>query len=283
MTGIRLVLTVLAVVVAFTVAMLLATMSAWHRTTRDSVARMHAEGAAKPVEFLSTSLEQVPPPVARYFRRALHEGQPLAVSAVATQDAEFFINGAWRPLKATQHFAASPPAFVWDASIRMAPFVAVHVRDSYMGGRGSMKATMFGIYTLADQEGVPELNAGALQRYLGEAVWLPTVLLPGHGVTWTAVDDSSAIATLTDGPTTVSLKFLFDAADRVIEVSGDRYAEDKGRYQLRPWLVRCAGHEVQSGMLIPMSCEVAWLSPEGPQPYWRGRLTAIEYTFPGME
>lgn len=274
---------VLAVVVAFAVAMLIATMAAWHRTTRDNVARMHATSTALQETFSSASLEQVPPPVARYFRRALHEGQPLAVSAVATQDAEFFINGAWRPLTATQHFAASPPAFVWDARIRMAPFVAVHVRDSYIGGRGSMQATMFGVYKLADQEGVPELNAGALQRYLGEAVWLPTALLPGHGVTWTAVDDSSAIATLTGGPTMVSLKFLFDAADRIIEVSGDRYAEDKGRYQLRPWRVRCADHEEQHGMLIPMSCEVAWLSPEGPQPYWRGRLTAIEYTFPGME
>lgn len=281
----RLVLLVLAVMLASAVAVLSTTLAAWHGATRDEVARMHAESEAKQETFSPASLEQVPPRVARYFRRALHEGQPLAVSALATQEAAFFINGAWRPLTATQHFAASPPAFVWDASIHMAPLVAVHVRDSYIGGRGSMRATMFGVYTLADQEGVPELNAGALQRYLGEAVWLPTVLLPGHGVTWAAVDDSSAIASLTDGLTSVSLRFLFDADDRIIEVSGDRYAEEeeKGRYRLRPWRVRCGDHQERSGMLIPLSCEVAWLAPEGPQPYWRGRITAIEYTWPGME
>jgi len=281
--GIRLVLLVLAVMVASAIAVLSATMATWHDTTRDAVAQMYAASTANQETFSSTTLEQVPPRVARYFRRALREGQPLAVSAQATQEADFFINDAWRPLTATQHFAASPPAFVWDAGIRVAPFVTIHVRDEYVGGRGSMQATMFGVYRFVDQKGVPELNAGALQRYLGEAVWLPTVLLPGHGVTWTAVDDSSAIANLTDGPTSVSLRFLFDADDRIIEVSGDRYAEDKGVYQLKPWRVRCGDHQERSGMLIPLSCEVAWLGPEGPRPYWRGRLTAIEYTFPGME
>jgi hypothetical protein len=258
-------------------------MAAWRGETGDTVARLRAASTEVPRTFSSASLEQLPATVARYFRRALHEGQPLAVSARATQEAEFFLNGAWRPLTATHHIATSPPAFVWDARISLAPLGSVHVRDAYLDGRGSMQATMFWVYKLADQEGTPELNAGALQRYLGEAVWLPPALLPGRGLVWTPVDDSSAIASLTDGVTTVSLKFLFDAADRIIEVSGDRYAEDDGRYQLRPWSVRCAGHEERGGMLIPLSCEVAWLSPEGPQPYWRGRLTAIDYTFPGLE
>ncbi len=283
LTGFRLVLLVLAIILASAVAVVSATMATWHGATRDIVARMQAASTEKAERFSSTSVDRLPAPVARYLRRTLRDGQPLVVAAIATQEAEFFINGAWRPLTATQHFAASPPAFVWDARIGVAPLVSVDVRDTYVGGRGSMQATMFGLYKLADQEGVPELNAGALQRYLGEAVWLPTVLLPGHGVTWAAVDATSAIASLTDGPTTVSLKFLFDAADRIFEVSGDRYAEDKGRYQLRPWRVRCGDHQERSGMLIPLSCEVAWLSPEGPHPYWRGRLATIQYTFPGLE
>jgi hypothetical protein len=34
-------------------------------------------------------------------------------------------------------------------------------------------------------------------------------------------------------------------------------------------------------MLVPLGGEVAWLPPEGPKPYWRGRITAIEYEFAG--
>jgi hypothetical protein len=30
-------------------------------------------------------------------------------------------------------------------------------------------------------------------------------------------------------------------------------------------------------MQIPLEGEVAWLLPEGPKPYWRGRITDIAY------
>jgi hypothetical protein len=32
-------------------------------------------------------------------------------------------------------------------------------------------------------------------------------------------------------------------------------------------------------MRVPMSGEVSWILPEGPRPYWRGRVTRLEYTF----
>jgi len=34
---------------------------------------------------------------------------------------------------------------------------------------------------------------------------------------------------------------------------------------------------VRDGMRVPMQGEVAWLLPEGPAPYWRGRITDIIY------
>jgi len=47
-------------------------------------------------------------------------------------------------------------------------------------------------------------------RFLAEAVWYPTALLPSQGVHWEAIDDVSAKARLTDGAITVSLDFRFD-------------------------------------------------------------------------
>lgn len=32
-------------------------------------------------------------------------------------------------------------------------------------------------------------------------------------------------------------------------------------------------------MRVPMEAEVAWLLPEGPLPYWRGRITKLSYEF----
>ena len=30
---------------------------------------------------------------------------------------------------------------------------------------------------------------------------------------------------------------------------------------------------------VPMDAEVAWLLPDGPRPYWRGHIEAIDYEF----
>jgi hypothetical protein len=42
-------------------------------------------------------------------------------------------------------------------------------------------------------------------RFLAEAPWYPTTLLPGQGVRWKAIDDSTASATIQDGDTRVTL------------------------------------------------------------------------------
>ena len=90
----------------------------------------------------------------------------------------------WKRLKATQYFSAGLPGFVWDARIHMAPLMTVWVRDAYVGGEASMKARFLSIVTVLDEHGKAELNAGALQRYLAEAVWFPTALLPSQGIEW---------------------------------------------------------------------------------------------------
>lgn len=32
-------------------------------------------------------------------------------------------------------------------------------------------------------------------------------------------------------------------------------------------------------MLVPLQGEVAWLLPQGPLPYWRGRIERVEYDY----
>jgi hypothetical protein len=46
--------------------------------------------------------------------------------------------------------------------------------------------------------GSVEMNAGSLHRYLAEAVWYPSSLLPSSRLQWTPIDATSALATLTN-------------------------------------------------------------------------------------
>jgi hypothetical protein len=95
----------------------------------------------------------------------------------------------------------------------MAPGLNAFVHDAYVAGEGVLHAEFLGLVPLADLRGTPELAKGELLRYLAEAMWYPTALLPSQGVRWTPIDDNAARATLTDQSTTVSLDFISTPTD----------------------------------------------------------------------
>ena len=183
-------------------------------------------------------------------------------------------------MTATQVFSARPAGFVWDARIQMAPHVPVHVRDAYLAGAGSMLGKVLGLVPVLDVHDIPEMAAGALQRYLVEAVWFPTALLPSQGVQWAPVSESAARATLTDGKTAVSLEFRFNAEGEITGAfAQSRYREVKGAFQPTPWGSRCADYAERGGMRIPLEGEVEWRLPDRSLPYLRARITEISYQF----
>jgi hypothetical protein len=117
-------------------------------------------------------------------------------------------------------------------------------------------------------------------RFFAEGAWYPTALLPSQGVRWEAIDDTQASATITDGSTVVKLVVNFDEQGLISSVYSDgRYREVDGVQVATPWQGRFWDYEWRDDMLIPREGEVAWLLPEGPKPYWRGRIQRIEYEF----
>jgi hypothetical protein len=223
----------------------------WNNKTAQLIRKLLRTGIGngnKTVTF--KGFESLPVPVVRYFRRTLTEGQPIIRSARIAQSGEFRrAKDAWSPFEATQHFSAEPPGFVWDATVRMSSPMRVRVRDAYVGGDGTMQAKLLSLVPLVDQSDRLELNSGALQRYLAEAVWIPTALLPGQGVKWSAIDDTRALATLTDSGTAVSLEFDFNNAGEITGVfTPGRYREVDGKYELTPWQGHFRNYKERDGM-----------------------------------
>lgn len=224
----------------------------------------------------------VPLPVQRYLSRALPEGQRPVQHVRLTQSGQFRMSEApdsWRPFAATQEFQVEKPGFVWDARIATAPLMPVLVRDSYIDGVGAMRASMLGLYTVMDAIPSPQLNEGALQRYLAEALWFPTALLPSHRLSWEAIDDHSARAVFRDEGTTVSLVFDFTNEGDVARVwTPLRSREVNGSYIPTPWEVTCRDWRVHLGMRIPTYCEVSWRLESGLFTYWKGTVHEIAFT-----
>lgn len=258
--------------------------SSWKNGTNELRAKLEAVRLPiRPVTYVEREIENLPSPLRRYFRAVLKDGQPIVSAARLTHEGQFNMGetqAKWSRFTSSQVAFTRRPGFDWDGRIAMAPGLNVLVHDAYVAGEGILHVELLGLVTLADIRGTPEAAQGELMRFLAEAAWYPTALLPSQGVRWEAIDNMSARATLTDGATTVSLDFRFDAEGLISGVqAAARHRTVNGVLVATPWQGRFWGYEVRGGMRIPLEGEVAWVLPEGLWPYWRGRATEITYDF----
>lgn len=227
------------------------------------------------------ALDALPAPVQRYFRAVLQQGMPMVASVRMQHRGMFNMGGqaaSWKPFRSDQLVVTRRPGFDWDARIRMMPGLPVHVHDTYAAGEGVLHADLLGLVSLADMRGGADIAQGELMRFLAEAAWYPTALLPGQGVRWEAVDADQARATLTDGPVSVTLQFRFNAAGLIDTVRAEARGRTVGKRTVpTPWQGRFWNYQKRSGMLVPLEGEVAWLTGERALPYWRGSITDIRY------
>lgn len=283
MTG-RRAAAVLGVLLAAAAAAMLFGSLRWRMRTRDLRAELAASRATTaPKTFDPRELEGLPAPVRRYFHAALRDGQFLVEGARLATEGEFLVDAekkTWAHFTADQVFVARPPGFDWDARIRMAPLLHVFVRDAYHAGAGLLRAEALGLVTVASQEPSPDLAKGELLRWLAEAPWFPTALLPSQGVRWEAVGDDRARATIEDRGVPASIEFRFGGDGLVTSIFAPDRPRTVGATNVpTPWEGTWTAFSLRNGMRVPSAGEVAWLLPEGPLPYWRGRLRSVAYRF----
>ncbi|WP_276249261.1 DUF6920 family protein [Haloarcula rara] len=250
------------------------------RRSSQRVAALEREATTGREEtFSPAAFEGLPTPVRRYLQSVIPEGRALVDTARIEQTGRLRTGDAtspWYPFSATHHVTVSPPGFLWDATVRFAPLVTVSVRDSFRDGEGAGTVSLWGVVPLDGTGTSPALVEAQLQRYLAEAVWYPTALLPREGVQWEPVDDRTAEATVECGGVSASLTFAFDS-DEVRRVEGERYRRVEDGFERTPWTGQWDEYQRRDGLRIPLSGEVVWGLPEGDLRAWEGRVTDVEY------
>lgn len=275
-------------IVAVTATVIVAAALAWgsHRwtvETEDVRTRLRAGRiAVEPASVDFRVLDSLPAPVQRFLGTVLKDGRPM-LTAVHLRHTGTFNTGKsaeqWKSFRSDQLVILNRPGFDWSSRIAIVPGVPIRVRDAFVAGEGILHATLSGLITVADNRGAA-MAEGELMRFLAEAMWYPTVLLPGQGVAWEAIDDRSARATLSDGPLRATLLFTFDDNGLVESV----YADARGRMVgdslvPTPWRGRFWNYEERNGMVVPLDGEVAWLIDGVAAPYWRGHIDDIVHEF----
>ncbi len=224
-------------------------------------------------------LENVPAPVARYLRLALPT--PIRIQQVRMQQVGTLRTDAsserWMAFEAEHVVVPPATGFLWNARVRVAPLLHVRVRDALIDGKGSGQVALLSAFAVSQDGGTLEMNSGSLHRYLAEAVWYPTALLPSPHLRWTEIDTTKALATLTDHGITVSLEFRFAESGEVIGIyTSGRWGTFAGGYRQVAWEGHFRDYRDRGGVIVPTEGDVGWYVNNEWRAVWKGTITSFE-------
>ncbi len=236
------------------------------------------------IDVTNTALLSLPAPVRRHLLDTGVVGSSVPEHATVYQEGRIRTrfrperpDSGWMPFSAHQHFTigpdgAGPPSFLWDAKVRMARVVPIHVVDSYQDGAGSLGVWLAPFLRVTNASG-PRIDEAALQRYLGEMVWFPGAFASPL-VSWTPVDHHSARASISDGSVTAECLFRFEPDSVVVEARRYREAPPFARI---PWTATASRYLSYGKVLLPSRARVTWHLPEGAFTYFDATITRVEY------
>jgi hypothetical protein len=206
---------------------------------------------------------------------AMPEGAFACQGAWLRQKGEmrFSPEKAWMPFHAEQWFPGAGIDFQWKAWVRMSALVRARVTDSFKDGKGSLTAAAFGFVPVARSRG-PATDKGEAIRGLAEFPWRPFAFGEASSLTWESTGTNELRARFADASTRAVVLFEADSAGQVQSAfAADRPRIVNGKVTETAWSGTFGSYRAWDGVRVPTVAEAAWLLPEGPFTYWRGRVT----------
>lgn len=181
----------------------------------------------------------------------------------------------WYEGTAKQEAWTAEPAFVWALDLSMAGFLPIAGRDKYANGKGEMLIKILALAPVVNEKNNPKIDEGALQRYLAEMLWYPS-LAKSEYLTWTSTDKHSATAEMNHSGTSGSCTFYFDDTGLVNRVTAMRYRGGDDDAQRSEWVIDVLENKTFDGLTIPSKCNVTWKTDTGDWTWARLEITGYE-------
>lgn len=163
----------------------------------------------------------------------------------------------WYEAEAVQYFNSEHPAFIWQVKMKMMSFIQIVGRDKLENGKGEMLIKLLGLIPVVYTKDNYKLNTGTIQRYLGEIVWFPSAAL-NENISWEAIDDTTAKATLTLNGTSGKGTFYFDKNGLFKKFSTQRYFGGEEDSKLEEWVITVQENKEFNGIIIPNKMTATW-------------------------
>ncbi len=209
---------------------------------------------AVPKKFDPDAIDVLPAPVIRWLRHAITPGTPLLSGAQVAMHGDIRI-GKWRAFTAQQIVA--PTGYIWAAE---SGNFALRVRgyDRYSATTGQMVWRLFGHIPVVNASGA-DIDRSAAGRLASEVIGLTPGGALNSNVTWAAIDDHHATATviIDQRPHDVTIDVSDDGTLRALSLP--RWAKpDKGPFQLHTFGVFFDGEFSTEGYTLPRHVKAGW-------------------------
>ncbi|MBS1585919.1 MAG: hypothetical protein JSS82_10295 [Bacteroidetes bacterium] len=224
-------------------------------------------------------VEQLPKCVQQWLAKsgALEKPAPRSVSLLQSGLMRTSPRGKWMKVSAQQYFDIERPAFLWNANVRMSPFIWFTGRDSYEHGKGHMLIKLFSLLPIVNARGY-KIDQGSLLRYLGEMCWFPAAAKSKY-IHWEALGPNQAKATMIYWGVQGEGVFNFDESGRITSFSAHRYMAKGKRSSLEHWHIPITEWKRFNGVLVPSKGEVTWKLRHEDFSYFKWEIIDMTYQY----
>lgn len=222
-------------------------------------------------------IRDLPEPVQRWLIHSRVVGREEIQTVYLKQTGKMKLNPEqknWIKSEAEQAFNTTRPQFTWRVKTSMFGLPVVG-RDDYANGKGSMLIKLVGLIPVVNLADKPKLSESTMQRFLGEIVWFPTAALSPY-ITWEAVDESSARATMEYEGIKGSALFYFNETGEPVRVIIPRY-RDIDDEEPTDWEADVKKVKRVNGIVVPVEVEASWLTEEGKFTWYIFEIHDIRY------
>lgn len=242
--------------------------------------RVAGIGKAHPAPAVDPALiAGLPASVQRYFDYVFTGPVPRHAFVQLEAEGQFRrpLTEDFTPTTARQTIAVAEPALLFAATTPVLPGIRARAYDFFAEGRMEMKAKIMSALTVMDERETPELNRISLRRWLLESALYPQGLLPGGPVTWEAIDEDTARATINADGLSASMVARFDDDGRMIEMFAEENGDLTTPYHGSGEHVARGDYRAVGNQMIPHNFTISRMADEQLYPFWQGRITSIHY------
>jgi len=269
----KILITIIVLIILAAAAVLIGKFSFDRMVSKEVAELFKNVGQEEPEKITEADIARLPEPIQRYLRYTKLMGKDKIHSIRLKQTGKIRMkpDAKWMPFEAEQYYTTDNPAFIWKANVKFAPLLWISGRDSFVDGKGNMLIKVLSLIKVVDGAG-PELDQGALCRYLNEMMWFPDAYLNDY-IKWEPVDANSARATMTVNGTTASALLMFDSEGKLVDFIAERYMETTKE----TWSTPVSGYREYSGIRLPAKGKAVWKLKSGDFAYIEIELVDIEY------